>query len=1066
MAGPDTDIDPDDSDRTPPRRPRWLVVAAVVVLVLVLAFALLWGSREKIADNVIASQLAQNGLSATYDIEKIGPARQILSNVVIGDPAHPDLTVERLEVAIRYRLGFPAIGQVTAVKPRLYGTYRGGELSFGSLDKMLFDGAKPNEPFQLPDLDVAIVDGRGLIDSEWGPIGVKLQGAGRLHDGFSGTLAAIAPQAVIDGCKLTRASLYGMVGTKAERLNFVGPLRLSGLTCPDGTRLSGAALRVEATADKAFDGGEAKLALETGAAAYAGLDARKFGGTATATYRRGGLTARYALTADGLRASSLAAGSLKTDGTIRGQDSLRRLEFDGALEGADLALGRGFDAGLAEFQQVAEGTLLAPMVGQIRSALRREAPGSRLAATYLARLTKGTTSLVVPQASLRGRSGTTLLAVSRFQARATGEGQPILSGNVSTGGAGLPRIAGRMERSSSGGTVLRLSMAEYRAGEGRLAVPTLVLVQDDGGAVGLAGQARLSGPLPGGSADNLVVPLEGNWSEQAGLALWRKCMPVAFDGLTLANLTLDRRSLTLCPEQGRAILRSGPGGFKIAAGASSLDLSGRLGETPVRIVAGPTGFAAPGALTAREVEVTLGPEATASRFNLASLTARIGEDIAGSFDGTEMRLAAVPLDLLDARGAWRFADGTLTLADGEFRLVDREAEARFEPLAGRDGTLTLRDNLISADAVLAEPRSGREVTRVDIRHDLESGRGTADLTVNGITFDHALQPDQLTRLAFGVVANAEGTVRGEGHIAWDEAGVTSTGRFTTDDLDFAAAFGPAKGVSGTLVFTDLLGLVSAPDQRLKIASVNPGIEVADGELRYELRPGLQLAMLGATWPFLDGTLTLEPTQLNLGVSEVRRYTLRIEGLNAAKFVERMELANIAATGTFDGSLPLVFDNEGGRIEGGALRSRPPGGNVSYVGPLSYKDLSTMANFAFDALKSLDYGDMRIAMDGPLTGEIVTRVQFDQVRQGTDAKKNFITRQIAKLPIRFNVNIRAPFYQLITSFKAFYDPQFVKDPRTVGLLDARGRPVVPMVASPSPPAIRPQDIQPIVSEEHP
>ena len=44
----------------------------------------------------------------------------------------------------------------------------------------------------------------------------------------------------------------------------------------------------------------------------------------------------------------------------------------------------------------------------------------------------------------------------------------------------------------------------------------------------------------------------------------------------------------------------------------------------------------------------------------------------------------------------------------------------------------------------------------------------------------------------------------------------------------AAGFGPAKGASGTVVFTDLLGLVTAPNQKLAVRSVNPGIEVNDG----------------------------------------------------------------------------------------------------------------------------------------------------------------------------------------------------------------------------------------------
>jgi hypothetical protein len=628
-----------------------------------------------------------------------------------------------------------------------------------------------------------------------------------------------------------------------------------------------------------------------------------------------------------------------------------------------------------------------------------------------------------------------------------------------------------MERPTGGSAVLRLAMAEYRAGPARLAVPQLVVAQGPGGALGFSGRAVLSGPLPGGAASNLALPLDGNWSSASGLSVWRRCTPIGFDRLAFANLTLERRGVTLCPPPGGAILRSGPAGLRIAAGATRLDLAGRLGTTPLRVTTGAVGFAMPGALSARAVEIALGPAATASRFRLSNLTARLGNDIAGEFDGTDVRLAAVPLDLLDARGSWRYAGGVATITNGTFRLIDREVQARFEPLAASGGTLTLANNVIQAKALLAEPAAGRQVLTATIRHDLGTGRGRADLAVPGITFDPRLQPVALTRLALGVVANVAGTVRGEGAIEWTSAGQTSSGRFTTDGLDFAAVFGPVKGASGTIVFTDLLGLVTAPDQRLRIASVNPGIEATDGELRYELRPNSQIAVLGARWPFLDGTLILEPTVMNLGVSETRRYTLRVEGIEAAKFVERLDLGNISATGKFDGVLPLVFDQNGGRIEGGALASRIPGGTVSYVGALSYKDLSTMANFAFEALKSLNYRNMKINMDGALAGEIVTRVRFAGVSQGEGTKQNFLTRRVASLPIQFNINIRAAFIELIGVVKRTYDPAYIKDPREI--VDAQGRPLVPSAppSTPAPtpapsPAAKPKDIQPSDSEKRP
>src|SRR5690606_14592498 len=122
------------------------------------------------------------------------------------------------------------------------------------------------------------------------------------------------------------------------------------------------------------------------------------------------------------------------------------------------------------------------------------------------------------------------------------------------------------------------------------------------------------GDLPGGSARDLELPLSGNWSPDGGLALWRECTQLRFASLRLANLTIDRRALTLCPAEGRAILRYGGDGLRIAAGTPSLDLAGRLGETPISISSGPIGLAYPGAVSARRMVVSLGPRDTASTF--------------------------------------------------------------------------------------------------------------------------------------------------------------------------------------------------------------------------------------------------------------------------------------------------------------------------------------------------------------------------------------------------------------------------------------------------------------------
>ncbi|MFC4295658.1 YdbH domain-containing protein [Novosphingobium tardum] len=1092
---PEAILDSAPADETPRQERRRFgrlarVLGAFLVIML-FALAIVWSQRERIADNVIEGELRSRGIPATYKIERIAGRNQILRDIVVGDPARPDLTAERAQVEILYRLGLPRIGRITLTKPRLFGTLKGGKLSFGTLDPLLFGG--PKKAFALPDIDIALIDGRALLDSDYGRLGFKAEGQGNLSDGFKGILAVAAPRVAGAGCTAEGASYFGKLAVAARRPSFTGPLRVAALDCPDkGLSLRTAALQLDATLSEDLRNAEGTGRLASGPVVLGTNRMSSLAADTHLAWRDGALTAKIDGRAGGVATSAVGFASLATEGTLRTRDGFSQIQYEGSLDGAGVRPGRGLDASLAGVQRGLEGTLLAPLLAKMRGALVRHTPGSRLTADVDYRQTGSLYTLVVPQAALRGGSGATLAALSRLSLSGGRAGAPRLAGNFSTGGPDMPQIAGRMERSPQGRSVLRLTMAEYRAGNAALALPQMAFAQARDGSLGFAGIARASGPLPGGFVRNLAMPIDGGLAANGELAVMRRCTTATFDQLTLASLSLDRRSLTLCPQRGGAIVRNGRGGLRIAAGAPSLDLAGRLGATPIRIASGPVGFAYPGVMTARRVDVALGPAATASRFSLSNLEARLAPGtVEGRFDGTDVRLAATPLDVTDATGRWRYAGGRLAISDATLKVSDRNAEPRFAPLVARGATLTLFANRIDADALLREPATDRAVVRAAIHHDLATASGHADLFVDGITFDRSLQPADLSRLALGTIANANGTVRGGGRIDWNARGTTSSGDFSTDKLDFAAAFGPVTGMSGTVHFTDLLGLVTAPDQEVRIATINPGIEVTDGVVRFSLAPGSVLKLQSATWPFLGGTLTLAPTNLALGVSETRRYVLLIEGLDAARFVERMGLANISATGTFDGKLPLVFASasgesvgaalgtvlgigtpEGqqaaastpgsGRIEGGLLTSRPPGGNVSYVGELTYRDLSTMANFAFQTLKSLDYKQMTIQMDGALEGEIVTRVKFDGVRQGAGTKRNFLTRAVADLPIQFNVNIRAPFYQLITSLKALYDPAFVKDPRTLGLIDAEGRPI----AQPTPQPSQTPAIQPPASENVP
>ena len=154
----------------------------------------------------------------------------------------------------------------------------------------------------------------------------------------------------------------------------------------------------------------------------------------------------------------------------------------------------------------------------------------------------------------------------------------------------------------------------------------------------------------------------------------------------------------------------------------------------------------------------------------------------------------------------------------------------------------------------------------------------------------------------------------------------------------------------------------------------------------------------------------------------RRLTFRVVGLDAAKFVQQLEFEDLAATGTFDGIMPMIFDTTGGRIESGRLVVRADGGTLAYVGDVSNADMNIFAKLAFDALKSIRYKRLTIGLNGPLDGEIISQIYFNGINEAPlSPPKSFISRQFIGLPFVFNIKVTAPFRSLLNTARTLQDP---------------------------------------------
>jgi translocation and assembly module TamB len=1015
------------------RKAPWIVGGALGALALGL-----WAARAPIADRFIQDQRAKKGVPARYTIERIGLSTQRLSNVVIGNPAHPDLTARVLEVSVGLGLSGPYVASVRADGLRLYGRFVDGQLSLGALDK--FRDPTDKSPFALPDMAVRLSDARARFETPWGNVGAALTGGGNLRRDFAGTLALVAPHIAAVDCRGTGITFYGKLAVRDVRPRLTGPLRGAAVTCGGAQPVAVAAPQIaldvslaenlrqwDGTADALVQ----RLTMPTLAAERVGVKGR-FAGTADRT--------ALTLAADvaKLAGPDFAASGVHLEG--KGAVGSVTPNFDGRLRFADASASERLRRSVAGSAAALDGTPLGP-IGDRAARAFASALGGASGEAAIALTGQGEAlrfELVAP--SLSSRSGARFAgsADSRIgYLFAAPRPEVVATGRWTFGGGGLPVGAMELDRRADGRMTGLAQIDAYQAGGARLALDPVRFSSAPGAAMRFSTSATLSGPLAGGRVEGLRAPIAGAIAATGGMAFNGGCHRVTANKIDVSGLRLVNNGIDLCSTSGAPLFSVGSAGVRGAVRLPGLKLRGTSGASPFAFDSGPGEVdLARWRWSLANADVRIGAGDSVTHFAAGRLSgAAGGQGMAGTLADAQGKIGAVPLDMSEIAGNWRWADGALTL-DGGLVLTDAAADKRFAPLISRDAHLRFADGAIEARAGFDERESGRKILDTVIRHRFADSSGAADLIVKELRFDDNFQPEQLTTLAQGVVANVQGSVVGDGRIEWNAEGVTSRGTFATANTDLAAAFGPVTGLTSTLTFDDLLGLHSAPGQTVALKEVNPGIPVVDGKIDYQLLGGNRVRIEGGRWPFAGGELLLHPATLDFSATQPRRLMFDVVGVDAAVFLQQFGFENINATGKFDGTLPVEFDGLGGRVVNGRIDARDGGGTLAYVGELSNHNLGTMANFAFGALRSLKYDDLTIVLNGNLDGEMVTEIRFGGIGQGIGAKRNFLVDQVAKIPLIFNIRVEGPFRGLIFSAKSFYDPSVLVEQNLSQLLQAQ------------------------------
>lgn len=411
--------------------------------------------------------------------------------------------------------------------------------------------------------------------------------------------------------------------------------------------------------------------------------------------------------------------------------------------------------------------------------------------------------------------------------------------------------------------------------------------------------------------------------------------------------TADRPVLTVPADGGPATLRL-PLDLPAVVLASAEPDAWRIELQPLRVLA----------------EATLDP-AGAGRLRArlsgaAAALAPAGVTLEGLAADLRMDLAAggARLRRVDVR-AHRVADAARL---ARFAPLSLEGFARGAETAANPDRLAFRMTLRGADGAFVLDAEGH--------HAPATGRGEAALTLFPIRFvPGGLQPADLSPAAAAMFRGASGEISLGGRVRWPGEAVPPDDplTMTVKGLGFSGSLGTVTGLDGAVAVTQVDPPATAPGQELTATAVDVGIPVVAPRVRFRLEPERILRLESVEARFAGGRVSAEDVAVPVDGKQAVPVVLAVDGVDAARLAEVIDLEGLSATGTLSGWLPLLWDPRTGlAIRQARLTAGTGGGSLRYDpkdGASALQDSGEQVSLLLKAIKNFEYESFEVEADG-------------------------------------------------------------------------------------------------------
>jgi len=341
-------------------------------------------------------------------------------------------------------------------------------------------------------------------------------------------------------------------------------------------------------------------------------------------------------------------------------------------------------------------------------------------------------------------------------------------------------------------------------------------------------------------------------------------------------------------------------------------------------------------------------------------------------EGPDVALADVT-GTFNLEGREQLLGARIDLANAH--VVDQRRPLRFTPLSvnGKGQYQPSAVSFAGKAGFTAGPQAD-----IDARYRISDRRGAVQLDMPAWQITPGgTQPQTLLPILKGHVTDVGGAVAAKARIGWTGARTTSTATLSFDDFAFGTAPAEIGGLSGDVVFADLLGLKTDGLQTLKVGLLDAGLPLRDGSIEFDLPGQDVLHIVRAHWPVAGGTLDV--IDLNVPFDGAPGVVIaNLRDLDAGGLARSADIDGLEADGRLAGSIPVRITADGPVIDdariwsekGGWLRFR------STVAIESLKQSGEMADLLARALADFRYSDLQVSLDGPLSGDITAKAKIN------------------------------------------------------------------------------------------